>query len=111
MAIVRMVQVAIDQVVDMVSMRHRFVAAIWAVDMGRVMAGALVIRRADVWITCRDIQDVLYHRSIGLLMMEVTVVQVVDVPFMLDCSMSAARAMLVVVIGMRVLGAHLFELS
>ncbi len=43
---VRMVQMSIDQVIDMIAMRDCFVATVWTMNMAGVMAGALVGRRA-----------------------------------------------------------------
>jgi hypothetical protein len=40
---VRVVQMAIDQIIDMVTMRHRLMAAAWAVHMIGGVAGALMV--------------------------------------------------------------------
>ena len=42
-----MVQVAIDQIVDVVSVRNRFVTAVWAMNVACIMPVALMARRAS----------------------------------------------------------------
>lgn len=48
MVAMRVVQVAVNQVVDMVAMRHGLVSATGAVYMAWLVAGAMVPRRAAV---------------------------------------------------------------
>ncbi len=50
MATMRMVQVAVDQVVDMVAVRHGLVATARAVLVAPLMVAAIVVRRAGVGI-------------------------------------------------------------
>ena len=53
--IVRMVQVAVDQVVDVVAVGHCFVATAWAMDMiGRVRSTGM-IRSAGCWVIGVDL--------------------------------------------------------
>lgn len=47
---VRMVQVTIDQVVNMVSMWNRFVTAVGAVNVACIMPIALMVWRASRWV-------------------------------------------------------------
>jgi hypothetical protein len=46
MAVVGMMQVTGDQVVDVVSVGHRLVSAAWAVGVARLVSAAVVIGRA-----------------------------------------------------------------
>jgi hypothetical protein len=61
MIAVRMMQVAVDQVVDMIAMRHRFVPASRLVDMSRFMTAAVVARCALVRIFRADLKPVLVY--------------------------------------------------
>ena len=45
-----MVQVAIDQIVDMISVWNRFVTAVGAVNVACIMPTALMVWRAIRWI-------------------------------------------------------------
>ena len=46
-AIVRMVKMSVDEVVNVITMRYRFMAAVGAMDVGVFMGTALVARSAD----------------------------------------------------------------
>ena len=50
MAIVRMVKVALHQVVDMIAVGHRFVTTTGAMDMPRGMLAAIVLRSAGIGV-------------------------------------------------------------
>lgn len=92
-----MVQVAVDEIVDVIPMRHRFMAAPRSVNVARVVAAAA--RCALVRIFRTHLEPVLVY-MIAVRMMQMTVV--------LDCSMSTVRAMLMVVMSVMrfVAGAH-----
>ena len=47
---VRVVQVAVDEIVDVIAMRHRFVPATGAVFMARLVPAALMLGRAAVGV-------------------------------------------------------------
>ena len=108
MIAVRMVQVAVDQIVDVIAVRYRFVSAARPVDMARIMGATVMVRCTSVRILCADLKPVLVY-MIGMRMMQVPVMQVIDVITMFDGRMPAVRAMLMVVVGMMgfVAGAHL----
>jgi hypothetical protein len=99
MIAVRMVQTAVHKIVDMVTMRHRFMPAVWTV---HVCAGDF--RRAFHGICGADRDDMFVH-VILVHVVEVAVVKVVDMAVMANRSVPAVRAMLVGVIGMMLLGA------
>ncbi len=95
---VRVVEVTVDEIVDVIAVRHRVVSATWAVGMvGRVgLAG--VRRRA-----CRRIRRVdgdhvfVVVPLVGAV--QVTIVQVVDVVAVSDRDVTAAGTVYVRVIG------------
>ncbi len=102
---VRMVQVAVDEIVDVIPMRHRFMAAPRSVNVARLVAATA--RRALVRIFGAHFELVLVY-VIGVRMMQMTVMQIINVIVVLDRSMSTVRAMLVVVLSVMwfVAGAH-----
>ncbi len=100
---VRMMQVAIDEVIDMIPVRHRFVPAARAVDLGGIVAGAG--RGVPVGIRGAHFDDVLVH-MIAVRMMQMPVVQIIDVPVVFDRRVAAAGAVLMVVVGMNFAVAH-----
>ena len=110
MVAVRVVQVAIDKVIDVVAMRHRFVAAAGAVDvsgfvaaagavyMSRFVAVAVMIWGADVRVGGAD-GDAVFIDVVAVRMVQVAIVQVIDVAFVFDGGVAAASAVLVRVVG------------
>lgn len=104
MVAVRVVQVAIDQVVDVIAMGHRFVAAARAVDVATLMAAAAMVGRAGYWVLLVHRQGVFFNTMAGRVV-QVAVVEIVDVIAVLDGGVAAARAVVMIVIGVYV--AHL----
>jgi hypothetical protein len=102
---VRMVQVAFDEIVDVIPMRHRFMTAPRSVNVARVVAPAA--RRALVRIFGTHFEPVLVY-MIAVRVMQMTVMQVINMIVVRDRSMSAVRAMLMVVVSVMrfVAGAH-----
>jgi hypothetical protein len=87
-----MVQVVIDEVVDVVAVRHRLVPAIGSVSVCDLVAAALVIGRAAFRILCSDLQDMLLNQGGARLphrMMEVTVMKIIDMTAVFDADMAA----------------------
>lgn len=62
------------------------------------MPAAGVSRCASLWIGVTDRQSVLFDGSCIRLMVEVTIVEVVDVSIVLDGCMTASGAVLVIVV-------------
>ena len=94
----RMVQMSVDHVVDMIAMRDRFVPATGSMLVVGVVATAIVCRCAGVWIDFGHFQLVLFDLAILANMVQMTVVQVIDVSGMFDSGVSAIGAMLVIVV-------------
>jgi hypothetical protein len=90
-------QVAVDEVVDVIAMRHLFVAAARAVAVAVRMRAAIVRGRALVGIVRAHRHDVLVH-MVAVLVMQMAVVQVVDVVPVLDTGVPAVGTMNVVVL-------------
>lgn len=95
--VVRVMQVAIDEVVHVIAMRHLFVAAARAMAVTVRVRAAIVRGRALVGIVRVHRHDVLVH-VIAVLVMQVAVVQVVDVALVLHTRVSAVGTMNVVVL-------------
>ena len=94
MIAVRVMQVAIDQVIDVVAVRNRGVAAARAVHVRLRMSAAGVLGRASGRIRAGDLQHVVID-VIAVNVMEMAVVQVVGMPVVRDRDVPAAGAMLV----------------
>lgn len=101
MIAVRMVQVPVDQVIDVIPVWDRLMAAPRAVLMAGVMSGARV-RRAGGRIRCRHFQHALVVVPFVRLM-KMAVVQVVDVISMLDRGVTTTGTMLMRMILMYVM--------
>lgn len=94
---VRMMQVVAHQVVDVVAVRHRLMAATIAMRVLGLMALAVVLGRAVVGVRGVHRDDVLVD-VVAVGMVEVSLVQVIDVVAVLDGRVAAAGPMLVRVI-------------
>jgi len=87
-----MVQVPIDQVIDMVAVRHGLMPAICAVDVLFVMSCAIVSRRALLRIGRTYFYSMVVHLT-SVLMVQVSVMQVIRMSVMLYRGMPAVRPM------------------
>lgn len=94
--LVWMVQMTLDQVVGVLAMRDRLVAAAGAVRVLRLVPAAVVLRRAVRRIRVADLDRVLVH-VIAMRVVQMPVVQIVDVPVVHDGGMAAIRTVLVIV--------------
>jgi hypothetical protein len=92
MRAVQEVQVTVDQIVDMVAMRNRFVAAARPVLVAGLMTSAGMRGRASSGVLTSDRQDMLIY-MILMQMVEVTVVQVVRMVVVTDDNVAAAGLM------------------
>src|ERR1700720_1754339 len=99
MITVRMVQPAVDEIVDMVTMRDLFVSAV-----GTVRMRAVELRRAARGICATDRDDVFVD-VILVHVVEMAIVQIIDVAVMANRGVPAIRAMLMRMVGVVFLGA------
>ncbi|WP_174923297.1 MULTISPECIES: hypothetical protein [Burkholderia] len=97
MIAMRMMKVSVDQIVDVIAMRYRFVPATGPMDVTCLVATAA--RRTPVRVLRADL-DPVFVDVIAVRMVQMAVVQVVDVVAMPDGGVTAARTMLMVVVGM-----------
>lgn len=98
MVSMRVMQPAIDEVVDMIPVRDRFVAASRAMHMAGLMAFVAELRSAAVRIPVAHLDDMLLN-NVALLMVQVPVVKIIDVIEMFDRNVPAGGAMPVGMIG------------
>lgn len=85
-------EMPVDQVVDMVSVRYGFMPAAWAVLVRAVVSRARMLRSATGGIGGTHLQHMLVDMiSVGL--MQMSVVQVIDVASVLNGRVSAPGAM------------------
>jgi hypothetical protein len=88
-AIVLVVQVAIDQVIDMVAVRDRRVSASRSVHVVGRVGRAGMSAGAGGWVMSRNLQDMLFDHPVEGRVMQVSIVEVVDMSIMFDCRMPA----------------------
>lgn len=105
MVSVRMMQMPIDEIVDVIAVRHRVVPASRPVHVPRLVPATTVLRRAAVGIALRHLDHVLVD-VILVRVMQMTVVQIVDVIAVPHGGVSAAGPVLVRVIGVVGMGAR-----
>ena len=92
MTVVGMVQVTLDDVVDVITVRHGLVPAIRSVRVIAPVTRAVVVGRAVGRIVTRHLEGVLVDVTV-VRVMQMTVVQVVDVTIMRDRRVPAVGAM------------------
>jgi hypothetical protein len=88
-----MMQVPVDEVIDVVAMRHGFVAATGSMGMALFMAATIVVLSCGPGISGVDGNDVLVYMAL-VRMVHVPVVEIIRVSFMLDCGMPTPGTML-----------------
>lgn len=91
----RMMQVPIDKIIDMVAMRHRRMPAAGTVNMAWLMAAASVIRGAAIGIFFAHFYHMPIH-MIAVHVIQVTIDEIVDVVVMTDSNVAAASVMFMV---------------
>lgn|GEM_PF-6706813 len=102
---VRVVEVAIHQVVHVVAVRHGFVSTPWTVDVRALVSCAGVIRSTEGWILLGNL-DVAFIEVVPVQRMHAAVVQVVDVPAVADCGMPAILTVHVAVVAVDLVPGH-----
>lgn len=91
MAVVRVMKMAIDQVINMVPMRHSFMSTVRSMNMILQMTGALVLRRAVLGVG-RCYTNDMFIDVVPMGMVQMTLVQIVDMVIMHNACMFALRA-------------------
>ena len=91
-----MVQMAIHQVINMVAMRHGFVAAIGTVSVGLPIGGAALVRRAFLRIRRGHLNLMVVH-MIAVSVMQVAIVKIIGVAVVFHGGVPAVWAMHVAV--------------
>jgi len=100
MTIVWMVQMPIDQIIDVVAVRNRWVSASRPMHMVGAVARAGMPPGATGRIFAGNLDDMLFHLAVGSGVVQVSIVEVIDMAVVLDSSMATAFAMNVVVVAM-----------
>jgi hypothetical protein len=83
----------VDNIVNVVPMRHSLVPASWTMHMPSFVSGAGMVRRADIRIFCRDF-DQMFIDVFAMHMMQVAIVKVIDMIAVLYRRVPASRPML-----------------
>jgi hypothetical protein len=94
----RMVQMAVNEVVDMVAMWDGLVSAVRAMNVGGIVTTAGMRRSARLGIRVAHRENVFLDSSPLRLMMQVAIMQVVHMPLVFDGCVTAACSVLVIVI-------------
>jgi hypothetical protein len=97
---VRVMQMSVNKIVDMVAMRNRLVAASRTVNVIGIMAATGVTRSAGSGVCLSDLQCMFLDRPVRVHVVQVAVVQVIDMATMLDRGVTTVGAVLVVVVFM-----------
>ena len=99
---VRMMQSTLNDVVDMIAVRHRLMPAARAMDVVSLLtAGQPMLATVRVSRTDRDDMLIVVDSIVDLVrMMQMTIMQVVNVVFVPQALMAAAGAMNMIVMGM-----------
>jgi hypothetical protein len=95
MVAVRMMKAPVHEIIDMVAVRHRFVAAIRPVPMRRLVASGVVLRIATIGVHVAHCDPMLMGPT-ALAVFKAAVIEVIDVAFMLHGDVAASGAMNVV---------------
>lgn len=90
MIAVRMVKVPIDEVVDVVAVRHLLVAACIAMAMHALVLAASMVRRARGRVLVRHVEPMLVDSLLGRVV-QAAIVQVVRMPVMPNARVPAVR--------------------
>jgi hypothetical protein len=98
MVSVWMVQAAVDQIVGVITVRHRFMTASRAVAMRRIMAAGTVLWATTVGISGTDFDDVILDTPV-VWVLQMPFGKVIHVPLMANRNMTAAGTVHVWMIG------------
>jgi hypothetical protein len=104
MVAMRVMQMALDPVIDMIAVRHRLMAAAGAMNMPCRVTGAAMVQGAAVGVVAGHLDHVLVD-MVRMRVVQVAVMQIVDMAAVPDRGVAAAGTMLVSVLGMLFVGA------
>jgi hypothetical protein len=96
MSVVRVMQVILDQVINVIAMRNSLMPAVRAMNVILVVSSTLVVGSAVRRIGAAHLDLVLVD-MIALHTVQMAIVKIVDMAIVLYCRMSAGRTMSVVV--------------
>ncbi len=99
MVAMMMMKASIHQIIYVIAMRNRFVAAIWPVNMVLVMTDRIFKWPASIRIGGADFDD-MFIDMITMGMMQMTIVKIVDMIIMFHCNVATVRAVLMVMVCM-----------
>lgn len=102
---VRVVEVAVDQVVDVVAVRNGRMAAVGPMHMAFFVPAAVMGGSAAIGVGGIDVENVLIDVT-GVRMVQVAVVQIIHMSVVLDSQVAAARSVLVGVVRVNLAVAH-----
>lgn len=100
-AIMGMVQMAADEVIDMITMRNRGMAAVAAVNVRDGMRTAIMIGGAAIRIDGID-RDYMLVNMIGMGMMQMTIMQIIRVIAVANGQVAAVGAVLMLMVGVMI---------
>ncbi len=95
---VRMVEVAINEIIDVVAVRYGFVTAVGPMNVTSFVTVAGMLRCTIGWVLVIDFEGVTFD-AVFCDVMQVAVVEVIDVVVVLYGFVAAARTVLVVMVG------------
>ena len=93
MTIMRVMKMLADQIVNMVAVRYWLVATTWAVNVSRVVLAAGVTGSASNRVLRADRDYMLCCCTVSFLMAHFSLIEIIDVPFMLDLHVPAIGTM------------------
>ena len=95
-----MVQAAVDEIVDVVAMRHRFMTTTWTMDMAGFVTSVAVFGRAANWIFFAHL-DYVFLGAAVMRVLKMSVVKKVDMIAMAHGEAAAAGPELMPMLGAR----------
>lgn len=98
MTVVLVMQVSVDQIIDVIAMGNGWVPATWAMDMLRTVAHAVVAAGASSRICIGYLECMLLDLAVGTLVVQVSIVKVIDMSIVLDGRVATILAMDMIVV-------------
>lgn len=94
MPVMRMMQVAIHKVIDMIAVGDGLVSAAWPVNMPLIVSSAVMTRRAGFRICLGNLDGMLLH-PVAFHMVKMPLMQIVDMAGVANGGVAAGGPMLV----------------